>query len=339
MSDELVRLSGDLARADGEVRRLAADRVELHSLLGLWRGHATELETTRAMRARRSLVRVRSALERRAVAGPAYPCVIGGTGGSGTRAFARLAARAGLWIGEERNEFEDALPIEHFLEAWLVPYWQGGSAPPHTAPPGIDEALASALAQLEQGSGATCRARGWKSPRSLYLLPYLAQRFPNLRFLHVLRDGRDVALSSNQLQLGRYGEMLLSPAEQTLGEAERSILLWSSVNSWASAIGDRLGHAYLRVRLEDLCSRPVATSRAVLRFFDLRGSARLAAGVVEIPATLGRYRRADPSLVARLEALAGEALRRFGYLGPEPSSGPGLAVGAGSREAEGSFGT
>jgi hypothetical protein len=314
-------LESDSLRLAGEARDLAADRdlldrqrAALHGHLARWRERWVEAESSRALRLRRSLVRLRSRLEGRPQTGPAFPCVIGATGGSGTRVFARLAAQGGLAIGAERNEFEDALPIEHFLDRWLAEFWrQGGAEPPHAAPPGMDEAFAAAFGRHLAGEAAA-GPRGWKSPRSLYVLPFLAQRLPDLRFLQVVRDGRDMALSANQLQLARYGELLLSAAERQRPEAERSIILWNRVNLWAADAGERLGAAYLRIRFEDLCARPAAVTKEVFRFFDLPGDPRRAARLVAPPESLGRWRRADPELAARLEEAGGPALRRFGYL-------------------------
>ena len=325
---ELERTRGTLADLDAAYRRievqaralteerdeLERQRNALHAHLGAWRDWMTEAESTRALRTRRHLVRLRSRIERRPQTGPAHPCVVGATGGSGTRVIARLAALGGLSIGGDRNEFEDALPIERFLDRWIVPFWLGGGAePPHAAPPGIEGAFAAALAEQLAGDGDHAGPHGWKSPRSLYLLPFLAQRLPNLRFLHVVRDGRDMALSANQLQLARYGATLLPPIAQEWSESERSIALWARVNAWAADVGARLGPAYLRVHWEDLCARPAVLTGRVFRFFDLPGDARRAARLVETPASPGRWRRADPKLVARLEEIAGPALERLGY--------------------------
>ena len=42
---------------------------------------------------------------------------------------------------------------------------------------------------------------GWKSPRSIYYLPYYKAVLGDaFRFIHVVRDGRDVALGDNQMQ-------------------------------------------------------------------------------------------------------------------------------------------
>ena len=66
--------------------------------------------------------------------------------------------------------------------------------------------LVEHCATLEPG-----RPWGWKEPRSIYLLPFFHQQLPALRFLHVVRDGRDMALSANQNQLRKHGNGLPSP--------------------------------------------------------------------------------------------------------------------------------
>jgi hypothetical protein len=322
LRDERVRDGEERRRIALEVERLKDSEAalkkqarELHTVIDAWREKVGAIETTRLARLQRTSMRLRSRIERRQRFGPAHPCVIGATGGSGTRVFARLVAQGGLAIGQERNGHEDALAIERFLDRWLIPFWKdGGDKPPHPSPPGMDEDLAATLAGHFAGEEDHRGPRGWKSPRSLYLLPFWAQRFPDLRFLHVVRDGRDMALSTNQLQLGRYGSIMLSPAQQEWPEPERSIALWSLINGWAEAIGARLGPAYLRVRFEDLCECPTEVIARTYRFFDLPGSARRAAHLVEPPESLGRWRRADPRLIARLEEIGGTVLRRFGYL-------------------------
>lgn len=327
LRSELVQLGDAFAQANAERARLTelAREMEadwkicqnhsraLHALLEVWRKRLAEVHDNRALRMRRRVVRWRSLVEKRRQTGPAYPCVMGATGGSGTRVFARIAEAGGMWIGADRNASEDAMPIERFLAGWLIPYWKGGGdQPPHPAPLGMDEALETALA--EQFAGALPQQPlGWKNPRNIYILSFLAQRFPDLRFIHVVRDGRDMALSSNQGQLVSFSDVLLSQEEQQWPQAERSIALWSLINGWAERIGRGMGPAYLRIRFEDLCADPVSVTRQIFRFFELPGDPRRSARLVEAPASLGRWRKADPSLIARLEEIGGDVLKRFGY--------------------------
>ena len=74
------------------------------------------------------------------------PLVIFGTGGSGTRVVARVAARAGYFLGARRNESEDALELAEFFDRWLNEYlaqsrWLDGlEDPTEPVPPAMDAA-------------------------------------------------------------------------------------------------------------------------------------------------------------------------------------------------------
>lgn len=51
---------------------------------------------------------------------------------------------------------------------------------------------------------------GWKSPRSLYYLPLFHHMLGgNFKIIHVVRDGRDVALGDNQAQFNGLCEDIL----------------------------------------------------------------------------------------------------------------------------------
>jgi hypothetical protein len=233
------------------------------------------------------------------------PVVIGATGGSGTRVLARVVQRAGMYLGSDLNRSEDALDFAAFSDRWIDRHEAG-----ETSPEMVPELRALVARQHAEAHG---RPWGWKEPRSLYLLQFLDEQLPGLRFVHVVRDGRDMALSSNQVQLRKHGDAVLGRSDEP---AElRSIALWREVNLRAADYGEReLGDRYLRLRFEDLCRKPVPSVAAVLRFLGLEGDAeRIAAGEVEPPETLGRWREADPELRDALEARAGDALRRFGY--------------------------
>jgi hypothetical protein len=236
------------------------------------------------------------------VAGWEAPGVIGATGGSGTRVLARVVQRGGMYVGSDLNRSEDALDFAAFSDRWVDRHERG-----ETPPELVAELRALVARQRAEADG---RPWGWKEPRSLYLLASLDAQLPGLRFLHVVRDGRDMALSSNQVQLRKHGDAVLGPG----GEPEplRSIALWREVNLRAADAGERMGARYLRLRFEDLCSAPVQHVAEVLRFFALEGDAqRIAAEEVQAPTSLGRWR--DSELREALTERAADALERFGY--------------------------
>jgi Sulfotransferase family len=151
---------------------------------------------------------------------------------------------------------------------------------------------------------------GWKEPRSIFLVPFFHRHMPSLRFLHVVRDGRDMAFSTNQNQLRKHG-----PATGISGSGPvDSITLWSRLNLEMADYGEEwLRSRYLRVRFEDLCAQPVETASRILAFFELEADPQLASTEVSMQASIGRWRREDRRVIFGLQQAAGTALARFGY--------------------------
>lgn len=224
-----------------------------------------------------------------------------------------MLRRAGLYIGTDLNESEDALRFGAYSDRWIDAYL------PHrgrTVPRDVEQAMLGDLAGVVGEHCAAIaeqpRRWGWKEPRSIYLVPFFADHLPALRFVHVVRDGRDMALSSNQNQLLKHGDAAPIPAH--LPPPIRSAALWGWINLEAARHGDSaLGGRYLRMRYEDLCARPIETVRALLDFLELDADPKLALDVVASPASLGRWRDESPELVSALEREAGPALEAFGY--------------------------
>ena len=238
--------------------------------------------------------------------------MIGATGGSGTRVVARILREAGLFTGAELNGSEDAWKFGDYSDRWVDVYLShGGRALPADVEGAMLDDLATLLlehcSQLEPG-----QPWGWKEPRSVYLLPFFHRHLPALRFLHVVRDGRDIALSVNQNQLRKHGDAASIPAD--LSEPERSIALWSWVNLTAARYGEqRLGERYLRVRFEDLCARPVEVAGGILDHFGIAGDPTLARAAVFAPESLGRWRAESPETIATLHSQGRDALIELGY--------------------------
>jgi hypothetical protein len=240
------------------------------------------------------------------------PNVIGATGGSGTRVVARIVRENGMFTGERRNDYEDALDFGDYSDRWIDRYLIDA------ADLALVEAMTEDLKSVVRNHCAAlpddARAWGWKEPRSIYYLPLLHSRMPSLRFVHFIRDGRDMALSDNQTQLIKHGKAVFRDGRPSWRRSVRSIALWNRINLRAADYGEReLGPRYLRVRFEDLCAEPAATVREILDFFELDGDAEAAAALVRPPETLGRWRHKGRRLVEALEGEADEALLRFGY--------------------------
>jgi hypothetical protein len=161
------------------------------------------------------------------------------------------------------------------------------------------------------------RLWGWKAPRSIYLLPFLHRRFPDLKFIHVLRDGRDMALSLNQNQLRKHASAMLSLSERFFRSVpERAMLLWERANLRAAEFGDStLRDNYLRVRFEDLCAKPIEATVQIMNFLGARVDPEvIASSEISPPSTLQRWRECPPRLIEKLERLGEASLLKFEYL-------------------------
>jgi hypothetical protein len=271
------------------------------------------------------------------------PLIIGATGGSGTRVLARLARHAGYDLGSHSNDADDALAFRTFHDRWInrfiaaqhrpvtgrispgqsLPALAGGD---RSGPIPLSQREAAQMAAdfreaVERHLSRTAAEKethwGWKAPRSIYLLPFLHAQCPSLKFIHVLRDGRDMAFSKNQNQLRKHGAQVLSWRERWLNAAPvRSILLWARVNIGAADFGEtRLQEAYLAVRFEDLCAKPIEMTTRIMQFLGVDLDAEsIARAEIAPPQSMGRWRSQPSAVVSELEQAAQIALRKFGYL-------------------------
>jgi hypothetical protein len=247
------------------------------------------------------------------------PVVIGGTGGSGTRVVARIVRHAGFFIGRNLNDYEDAMEFVETNDRWINRYSLRDIAPlSQEEESWFLRDYTASVKRHRSPMPADHLAWGWKEPRSIYVLTYLHQHWPELKFIHVIRDGRDMACSSNQNQLRKHGAAVLRHELQGLAPAVGSASLWARINVNAGSYGEtQMDSRYLRVKYESLCEAPESSISEILRFLgaeDARPTEQMLAEVSP-PATIGRWRvLADSTTLASIRSVAGDALERFGYV-------------------------
>lgn len=98
---------------------------------------------------------------------------------------------------------------------------------------------------------------GDKTPRYVEHIPFISGLFPDARFVHLVRDGRDVALS--------YAKVPFGP--KTVAKAAA---LWARRVRIGVTEGRRLGDSrYKEIRYEDLVDTPEETTRTLCRFIGI----------------------------------------------------------------------
>lgn len=241
------------------------------------------------------------------------PIVIGGNGHSGTRVFNEILTRGGVFTGvpylTKRRESED-LKIIGLLNRWVRPY--------------LFEELSTAD-KREMRNEFARRLRmyfplrfgpwGFKNPRTMLILPFLNELFPNFKFVHVIRDGRDISLGNSFAAGNPYVEAFLSDEERDLPPEVKMILFWGRSNKRAYDYAQsHMKGRYLMMRWEDLCDHPNSLSGELLKF--ALGDATnkdSAAQVVKRPNSIGRW-RTFPAAIRNLVVEHGSPwLRLFQY--------------------------
>jgi hypothetical protein len=160
---------------------------------------------------------------------------------------------------------------------------------------------------------------GDKTPRYIEHIPFLAQLFPDSRFIQPVRDGRNVALS--------YAHVTFGPRN-----VARAAVLWKRRVSAGMRDGRALAPGrYLEILNEDLAEDPEGEMRDVCTFLGLDFDPAMLdpeerrKGVVDKvthsfdPTSAGRARMSEwktdmpPADVEMFEAVAGDVLSELGY--------------------------
>ena len=205
--------------------------------------------------------------------------------------------------------------------------------------PGVDnypEAIRALYRLYARTKGKT--RYGDKTQAYIHELPLLAELFPEARFVHAVRDGRDVAL-----------------AHAEGAKIEQVAMSWKRRVEAGRKAGEKLGpHRYIESRYEDLIDDPEGSMRRLCPFLDLEFDPVMlkyyerADDIVSTTAVPERHKdiflpptkglqdwRRDLSdnQVMRFEALAGDLLDELGYerafttvpFGPRLAAWRGLA--------------
>ena len=239
----------------------------------------------------------------------------------------RPLARRDVWrvtrrIAHLNREWQDAVAEPPALEDALVD-------------PRLGELIDVLFRRRMRGTGAV--RWGDKTPLYVLHIPTLAAIFPTARFIHLVRDGRDVAASA----IAKWGRRF--PQRLYLDEAY-ALLRWAQAVRRGRAAARLLDSGRcLEIRYEDLVQQTAASLRTVCDFLgeelhpDMLAHERLARrvdaadGHVEVreptsAARVGRW-RADlsPAGAWTADRMLGPLLEELGYERP-PVGRPSAAA-------------
>jgi hypothetical protein len=171
-----------------------------------------------------------------------------------------------------------------------------------------------------------CRKQGvqrWAetTPEHLLYIKRIKETIPNALIIHVIRDGRDVALSWEKLSQIRPFPWDRRRAGMAAG------IYWEWIVNKGRQAGSTLGGDYVEVRYEDLVNKPAEVLKKLEPFvdhdLDYDRITEVGIGSVSKPNTafngeerspIGRWKTdLSPAELTVLETLAGDTLDDLGY--------------------------
>jgi len=234
------------------------------------------------------------------------------------------------------GEFADDLRRLPTLRDWDVPVDEVRAR----LRPGMR--LGEAIAAVYETYAARHGKRRWgdKTPMYMQRLPMLERLFPDARFVHLVRDGRDAALSFLAMPKGIVTETWAHPRTATEFASE-----WRTEVEAAHRLGRNVGpRRYHELRYEELVAGPERELRRICDFAELAYEPAMLEYAPEVDVSAKPHQQSlkrpptpglrdwrtqlSPEDVAGFEGVAGDLLRRLGY-----EAGRGSTVSGALRAA------
>ena len=255
---------------------------------------------------------------------------IGALGGSGTRAIAQVLIDAGVYMGDNLNNandnklftrlfkdpalFNDAdkTKIQERLSVFGE-YMRTNHLSWKSTKLVLTASFRNSLTRnsfkfnmrVLGKTFSTPRNRetwGWKEPNTQIYLQEIDAYFDNLKYLHVIRHGLDMAFSGNRKQLTNWGyryNIHIGPDDTEQDIAYKQLEYWIQSTREAIEKGEHLRGEFLLLNHSEFCARPKEQIDRMLDFIeiDVPPDKRTALyAIPRTPRTAGRFRQHDLGL-------------------------------------------
>lgn len=248
------------------------------------------------------------------------PVVIGGVGGSGTRLIAHCLEELDFFIGHDLNEAKDNLWFtllfkyieimesndDDFSDLLTIFYQAMLDGKPlsdkqrsifkNLVCPDRNqrvEFLAERAVSLSQEHQKLPKNKlwGWKEPNTHIVLDRLLHFIPDMKYIHVVRNGMDMAHSNNQNQQLLWGKHFVGADFEV--NPFYSLKYWCIVHRRLINIAQPMGENFLLLNFDNFCNNPDIEIPKLLKFLGFPLNHEIQQhlnSLIKAPSSIGRYK-------------------------------------------------
>ncbi len=254
------------------------------------------------------------------------PIVVYNASHSGSRLLTRMLARMGVYMGANLNASEDSIDIAELVEHIVLEHAPDFASLFEVGDPMLGDLATSAVAAHLSGRPPGARW-GWKLCETGHALPVIARLFPGARFVHLIRDGRDVAFSTfvapkhpywrkihfNSAKIRSWRGLAMTQRAYRAHGPLFNAARWANSVSLGRGYGAMLGERYHEVRYEALVTEPARVARELAAHLELPAPDLIGADLEIDVSRVGKWRAENPIDLTEVCHLISPTLRDFGY--------------------------
>ena len=269
------------------------------------------------------------------------PVAIGGVGGSGTRLIAQILKELGFYVGSDLNDANDNLwftllfkrrevlaesgeqfsqLVDIFLEGMagdknfsiaqvkLIKKLSLIDRPQHPVE-WLRKRADSLLAK--QDNQEKVKYWGWKEPNTHVVINRLQKALPDIKYIHVVRNGLDMAHSANQNQLKLWGSHFIGADYEI--SPYYSLKYWSIVHRRVLELGESMGARFFLLNYDQFCLDPTNSLKKLCGFLEVDISNSQISDLsqlIKVPNSIGRFKQFGLDIFDPADV---DFVRQFGF--------------------------
>jgi sulfotransferase family protein len=249
------------------------------------------------------------------------PVVLMSRGHSGTRVLAWLCTRLGIELGTREDLATcDVSFLEFSQQIKKMATGNVGVVNSRGIKNKEHRRFLKAANSYYEHLGSPSGLWGWKFPETYLIAPYVQKVFPKVRFIHQVRNGKDLAFKEHltddpKRKLGK--KVLTAAGALGLPHHLQAALSWAwQVDNFDAFKKELPPESVLDISFEKLCLQPDQTIQKLCEYLQIEPTADAKKYLQDTikPEKVDQFKENEPGLVAEVETRIASTLKRYDYI-------------------------